>query len=54
MAVELIKRGKKVLIAGRTESSLKDTASEIGAAGYYLLDVGDIKSIPSFINKITS
>jgi short-subunit dehydrogenase involved in D-alanine esterification of teichoic acids len=54
MAVELIKRGKKVLIAGRTEESLKSTASEIGAAGYYLLDIGDTSSISSFITKVTS
>ncbi|WVQ68298.1 uncharacterized protein L199_006505 [Kwoniella botswanensis] len=40
MAIELLKRGKKVLLAGRTESTLKDTASEIGATGYYVLDTG--------------
>jgi short-subunit dehydrogenase involved in D-alanine esterification of teichoic acids len=54
MAVELIKRGKKVLLAGRTEESLKATTSEIGAAGYYLLDVGDTSSLAGFVSKITS
>lgn len=54
MAVDLISRGKKVIIAGRTESTLKDTSSEIGAAAYYVLDTGDIASIKPFIEKITS
>jgi short-subunit dehydrogenase involved in D-alanine esterification of teichoic acids len=54
MAVELIKRGKKVLLAGRTEESLKSTTSEIGAAGYYLLDVGNTSSLSGFVSKITS
>jgi short-subunit dehydrogenase involved in D-alanine esterification of teichoic acids len=54
MAIDLIKRGKKVILAGRTESSLKSTTSEINATAYYILDTGDIKSIPSFISKITS
>ncbi|KAK8846561.1 hypothetical protein IAR55_005647 [Kwoniella newhampshirensis] len=54
MAIDLIARGKKVLLAGRSESNLKSTTSEIGAAGYYVLDTGDIPSIPSFISKITS
>lgn len=54
MAVELIKRGKKVLLAGRTEESLKSTASEIGAAGYYLLDVGNTSFLAGFVSKITS
>ncbi|WWC90934.1 uncharacterized protein L201_005872 [Kwoniella dendrophila CBS 6074] len=53
MAIELIKRGKKVLLAGRTESKLVETTKEIGAAGYYVLDTGNISSIPSFISKIT-
>ena len=54
MAEELIRRGKKVIIAGRTESSLKQTASEINAAAYYVLDTGDTASIPSFVSRLTS
>ncbi|KAK8069207.1 hypothetical protein PG994_005823 [Apiospora phragmitis] len=50
----LISKGKKVIIAGRTESKLQNTAREIGAAGYYVLDTGDIPSIPAFISNITS
>ena len=54
IAEYLIYKGKKVLIAGRTESKLADTARDIGAAGYYQLDTGKISSLPSFIQKITS
>lgn len=50
----LISQGKKVIIVGRTESKLQTTAKEIGATGYYVLDTGDIQSIPAFIKKITS
>lgn len=50
----LISQGKKVLIAGRTESKLQETAKEIGAAGYYLLDTGKTDTIPEFITKITA
>lgn len=52
LSERLIKDGKKVIIAGRTESKLKDTAKEIGAAAYYVLDTGDISSIPDFAKKI--
>ena len=54
MAQYLISQKRKVLIAGRTESKLKSTAAEIGAAGYYVLDTGEVSSIPSFVQKITS
>ncbi|OTA86913.1 hypothetical protein M434DRAFT_399718 [Hypoxylon sp. CO27-5] len=49
-----IARGKKVIIAGRTESKLQKTAKEIGAAGYYVLDTGLISDIPAFISRITA
>lgn len=52
-AQSLIKRGKIVYIAGRTESSLVKTAKEIGAAGYFVVDVGDISSLPAFVEKVT-
>lgn len=54
MAIDLISRGKRVILAGRTESSLKSTSSEIGATAYYILDTGDVKSIPDFIKQITA
>ena len=53
LSQQLIRDGKKVIIAGRTESTLKQTAQEIGAA-YYVLDTGDIQSIPSFVEKLVS
>ncbi|KAF9694044.1 hypothetical protein EKO04_008057 [Ascochyta lentis] len=53
LAQQLIKDGKKVIIAGRTESNLKASAQEIGAAGYYVLDTGVVSSIPSFVTQLT-
>jgi len=53
LAEYFISKGKKVLIAGRTESKLQSTAREIGAAGYYLLDTGKTSDIPPFVERIT-
>ncbi|KAI1804481.1 NAD(P)-binding protein [Daldinia bambusicola] len=49
-----ISKGKKVIIAGRTESKLKATAKEIGATGYYFLDTGSIADVAPFVKRITS
>lgn len=54
LAENLIKANKKVLLAGRTESTLKQTAAEIGASGFYVLDTGSTTSIPAFVKRITS
>jgi short-subunit dehydrogenase involved in D-alanine esterification of teichoic acids len=54
LSQQLIKDGKKVIIVGRTESNLKATASEIGAAAYYVLDTGDVASIPKFVERLIS
>jgi short-subunit dehydrogenase involved in D-alanine esterification of teichoic acids len=54
LAHQMIKDGKKVIIAGRTESKLQEAAKEIGATAYYVLDTGDVKSIPAFIKKLIS
>ncbi|KAF4956134.1 hypothetical protein FSARC_11664 [Fusarium sarcochroum] len=54
LAEYLISKNKKVLLVGRTESNLKSTTKEIGAAGYYVLDTGKTSDIPGFIKKITS
>jgi short-subunit dehydrogenase involved in D-alanine esterification of teichoic acids len=48
-----VSKGKKVLIAGRTESNLKSSAEEIGASGYYLLDTGKVSEMPAFVEKLT-
>ncbi|KAF1923082.1 uncharacterized protein M421DRAFT_104670 [Didymella exigua CBS 183.55] len=53
LSQQLIKDGKKVIIAGRTESKLKESAREIGATAYYVLDTGHVSSIPDFVEKIT-
>jgi short-subunit dehydrogenase involved in D-alanine esterification of teichoic acids len=52
LAQQLIKDGKKVIIAGRTESKLREAAKEIGATAYYVLDTGDVASIPTFVQKL--
>ena len=52
-AQSLITRGKKVYIAGCTESNVSATAKEIGAAGYFVVDLGDLASLPAFIEKVT-
>jgi short-subunit dehydrogenase involved in D-alanine esterification of teichoic acids len=54
MAEALIALGKSVIIAGRTEANLKQTASEIGARDYFVLDVSNISSIASFVENILS
>ncbi|KAF2029756.1 hypothetical protein EK21DRAFT_67067 [Setomelanomma holmii] len=54
LSQQLIKDGKKVIIAGRTESKLKTTAEEIGASAYYVLDTGDVASIPKFVDTLLS
>jgi short-subunit dehydrogenase involved in D-alanine esterification of teichoic acids len=54
LAQQLIQDGKKVIIAGRTESNLKSTSKEIGAAAYYVLDTGKVASIPDFVATLTS
>jgi len=50
----LIKSGKKVIIAGRTEAKAKQAASEMGATAYYVLDTSDVSSIPAFTKKLMS
>jgi len=52
LAVSLIKKGKKIILAGRTESNLKQTAEEIGAVGYYVLDVSKLSTIRAVVEKI--
>lgn len=52
---------KDVIIVGRTESKLQTAVKEMednkelrGKVSYYVVDTGDLASIPSFIKKITS
>lgn len=54
IAENLIKAGKRVIIAGRTESKLKSAAQEIGATAYYVLDTSKVDQIPSFVKKVVS
>ena len=54
MAETLIGMEKEVIIAGRTEASLKKSAEEIGAKAYYVLDVSKISSIAGFVKDIAS
>jgi short-subunit dehydrogenase involved in D-alanine esterification of teichoic acids len=52
MAQSLIRAGKKAILVGRSESSLKSTVSEINAEAYYVLDTGDTKAIPRVVEQI--
>ncbi|KAM0326633.1 hypothetical protein ACHAQA_006502 [Verticillium albo-atrum] len=54
LAKHLLSKGKKVIIAGRTEANLKATLEEIGATAYYVLDTGDTSAIPSFAKRLTA
>jgi len=51
-AEALIARKISVIIVGRTEKALAETAKEIGAADYFVLDVSKIDSIKPFIDKV--
>ncbi|KAE8451494.1 hypothetical protein EG329_003567 [Mollisiaceae sp. DMI_Dod_QoI] len=53
IAQYFISQGKKVIIAGRTESKLQASTKYLGhGTTYCVLDTGDIPSIPSFCQKI--
>ncbi|KAF2636813.1 short-chain dehydrogenase [Massarina eburnea CBS 473.64] len=54
LAQQLVKDGKKVIIVGRTESKLKAAVKAINASAYYVLDTGDIASIPKFTQQLIS
>ncbi|KAE8160031.1 hypothetical protein BDV40DRAFT_271574 [Aspergillus tamarii] len=54
IAAYLLSKGKKVIIAGRTESTLLETAKEIGATDYFTLDTGVVSQIPPFIKTVTA
>jgi short-subunit dehydrogenase involved in D-alanine esterification of teichoic acids len=57
LAEYLLSKGKKVIIAGRTESNLQKTSQELGTDDkpipYYVLDTSDIYSLEDFSQKIT-
>lgn len=52
IAQYLLAQGKKVIIVGRTESKLRNTAQEIGATAYYVLDTGKTSDIGAFAQKV--
>jgi short-subunit dehydrogenase involved in D-alanine esterification of teichoic acids len=60
MTEEFLNQEKKVIIVGRTESKLEKAVQELkekysrGEVTYYVLDTGDLATIPEFIKKITS
>ncbi|RAK75322.1 putative short-chain dehydrogenases/reductase [Aspergillus fijiensis CBS 313.89] len=54
IASYLLRKGKKVIIAGRTEQTLRQTAQEIGATDYFVLDTGVVSQIPAFIRTLTA
>ena len=54
MAKSFIRKGKKVIIVGRTESKLKTAAQETGATAYYTLDTGCVSEIAPFVQRLLS
>ncbi|KAB5590027.1 Oxidoreductase DltE [Ceratobasidium theobromae] len=54
LAKSLIKHGKKVYLAGRTGHTLAQTTNEINAAGYFVVDVGDVSSLGAFASRVLS
>jgi short-subunit dehydrogenase involved in D-alanine esterification of teichoic acids len=54
MAKYFLSQGKKVIIAGRTESKLQTASKELGDAPYYILDTSDTYSIEAFVHKLTT
>ncbi|KAI9889835.1 MAG: hypothetical protein M1814_004937 [Vezdaea aestivalis] len=53
MAQWLISQGKTVVLVGRTESKLQETAKELNGSSYYVLDTSNIKAIKSFVERVT-
>lgn len=45
--------GKKVIIAGRTESKLQEASKDLKDCPYYVLDTGDISELHDFTLKLT-
>jgi short-subunit dehydrogenase involved in D-alanine esterification of teichoic acids len=54
MSKYFVSQGKKVIIAGRTESKLQTASKELGDAPYYILDTSDTSSIEGFVHKLTT
>ncbi|KAJ5761034.1 NAD(P)-binding protein [Penicillium odoratum] len=54
IAAYLVRQNRKVILAGRTESNLRETAKEIGATDYFVLDTGKIDQISPFTATITA
>ena len=50
MAEKFVNEGADVLIAGRTEKTIKDTAERIGCK-YLTLDICKVELFPKFINR---
>lgn len=53
MARWLAAHGKKVIVAGRTEANVKQTAAELDCA-YYVLDTGKLAAIETFVATVTT
>jgi short-subunit dehydrogenase involved in D-alanine esterification of teichoic acids len=52
IASSLIQAGKKVILVGRSEDSLKAATKELDAAAYYILDTGNVEAIPHTVDQI--
>ncbi|CEH17715.1 short-chain dehydrogenase [Ceraceosorus bombacis] len=52
LAEYFLKLGKKVIIAGRTESKLQKTSKELGDLPYYVVDTSNLDQVKTFAQKL--
>ncbi|KAL7749903.1 hypothetical protein RI367_004779 [Sorochytrium milnesiophthora] len=52
MAESFLRKGKKVIIAGRTEKTLKETCAANPGMEYVVADIGNLASLPSFATSL--
>lgn len=53
LAEHFLSKGKKVILAGRTEANLRQTSQDLGGIPFYVLDTSETTEIPAFVAKIT-
>ncbi|KAL7748214.1 hypothetical protein RI367_006400 [Sorochytrium milnesiophthora] len=52
MAESFMRKGKKVIIAGRTEKTLKETCAANPGMEYVVVDTGNLASLPGFVKSL--
>lgn len=54
MAEHFLSLGKNVIIAGRTEASLKSTCAANPGLHYVVVDTSDLASLPAFVDRLVA